>query len=64
MRDQRINKKNTNQKSRFYNDDLLASAKPHNNNKVKYNHKNFWLNEDMDDIIPLKIKKKKITKGA
>ena len=30
------------------------------NDKVKYKHRNHWLEEDVDDDIPLKVKKKKV----
>jgi len=29
------------------------------NNKVKYNHKNYWLEEDME-VVPYRMKKKKV----
>ncbi len=38
--------------------DTIYHAKP-SNNKVKYNHKNYWLEAEMEEIVPYRMKKKK-----
>jgi len=31
--------------------------------KVKYDHKNYWLEEEMEEIVPFRIKKKRTKDG-
>jgi len=40
--------------------ETMHRAKP-TNNKVKYNHKNYWLEEEMAEVVPYRMKKKKRT---
>ncbi|MDF1698882.1 MAG: hypothetical protein P1U56_23715 [Saprospiraceae bacterium] len=40
--------------------DTFHHGKPIND-RVKYNYKNHWLDEEMEEIIPYKSKKKKKT---
>jgi hypothetical protein len=40
--------------------DTLHHGKPLTD-KIKYNHKNHWLDEELEEEVPVKIKKKKKT---
>lgn len=58
MKQHSTNKKSIKPKTKDQMGDTFHHGKP-SNDKVKYNHKNHWLEEEFDEIVSYKSKKKK-----
>ena len=60
MRQQKPHKKELKPKIKDQIGDTMHHGKQ-SNDKVKYNYKNHWLDEELEEIVPIKVKKKKKT---
>lgn len=58
MKKQKPTKKLNSSKEKSQDYDVHLHGKPVND-KVKYKHKNHWLEEDLEDDVSFKVKKKK-----
>ena len=58
MKTKKPTKKQNNSKGRAQDNDVHLRGKL-GNDKVKYKHKNHWLEEDMENEVSFKVRKKK-----